>query len=180
MSEVQATNSSEGYGLEEAKSAWAGTLGGLSEEEKDRHALATAILIRGIAERGSVSPEALGAELGLAPARAREIFAGLESLGLELDAEGSAVGFALTSTPTPHAVRLGARKLFAWCALDTLFIPGLVGVAADIGSACAASGEAIRLRVSPEGACEYAPSGAVLSVLLPGAAGLQVGAASPT
>ena len=50
----------------------------------------------------------------------------------------------------------------------------------DIDSVCAASGEAIRLRVSPEGACEYAPSGAVLSVILPGVAGLQVGPASPT
>ncbi len=99
---------------------------------------------------------------------------------MEMDAEGNVVGAALTATRTPHAVRLGARELFAYCALDALFIPGLVGEPADVESTCPASGEAIRLRVSTDGACEYEPSGAVLSVLLPGASGIQVGPASPT
>ena len=167
-------------GLDDAKAAWAGTLDGRTEQEKDRLALATGAIIRGIAEHGAVSPEDLGAQLGLEPERAREIFAGLANLGMEIDAEGNVVGAALTPTQTPHAVRFGARKLFAWCALDTLFIPGLVGEPADIESTCPTSGEAIRLRVSPDGACDYEPGGAVLSVLLPGVSGLQVGPASPT
>ncbi len=170
----------ESPGLDDTKLAWAGTLEGRSEEEKDRLALATAIVVRGIAEHGATSPESLGAQLGLEPAQARAILAGLATMGMEIDAEGNVVGAALTSTQTPHAVRLGARVLFAWCALDTLFIPGLVGEPADVESTCPVSGEAISLRVSPDGACDYTPSGAVLSVLLPGASGLQVGPASPT
>ncbi len=45
MSEVQAANRSEGYGLEEAKAAWAGTLGALSEEEMDRVQAAVALIL---------------------------------------------------------------------------------------------------------------------------------------
>ncbi len=180
MSQSEAADTLQGVGLDEAKLAWAGTLEGRTDEEKDRFALATAVIVRGIAEHGAVSPESLGSQLGLEPTRIREILAGLATMGMEMDAEGSVVGAALTSTPTPHAVRLGGRALFAWCALDTLFIPGLVGEAADIESMCPVSGDAIRLRVSPDGACDYAPSGAVLSVLLPGASGLQVGPASPS
>ena len=180
MSRREAAKKRKGYGLEDAKSAWAATLDGQSADEKDRLALATAAIVRGIAEHGSVSPEVLGRQLGLEPARASEIVAGLATLGLEIDGEGNVIGAALTSTPTPHALRLGARKLFAWCALDALFIPGLVGEPAEVESTCPVSGEAILLRVSPDGVCEYAPSGAVLSVLLPGASGLQVGPASPT
>ena len=170
----------EGPGLDAAKAAWARTLQGRTDPESDRLAFATAAIIRGIAEHSALSPEYLGAQLGLDSARAREILAGLTSLGMEIDARGNVIGAALTATKTTHAVRIAGRELFAWCALDTLFIPGLVGEAADIESTCPASGEAIRLRVSPDGACDYAPSGAVLSVLLPGESGLQVGPASPT
>ncbi len=180
MSHSEATERREGYGLDDAKSAWARLDGGLSEEEKGSRALAFAAIVRGIAEHGAVSPEALGAQLGLELGRVRKLFAGLATLGMEIDRGGNVVGAALTATRTPHAVRLGARELFAYCALDTLFIPGLVGEPADVESTCPASGEAIRLRVSPDGACEYEPSGAVLSVLLPGALGIQVGPASPT
>ena len=62
MSRSEAVRKREGKGLEDAKSAWAGTLDGRSDEEKDRLALATAVIVRGIAEQGSVSPEALGAQ----------------------------------------------------------------------------------------------------------------------
>ena len=180
MSQSEAADRPEGPGLDDAKAAWAWTLEGRTGEEKDRLALATAVIVRGIAEHGAVSPESLGAQLEIEPARAREVLAGLATLGMEIDADGNVVGAALTSTKTPHAVRLGGRALFAWCALDTLFIPGLVGEPADIESTCPTSGEAIRLRVTPDGASDYAPSGAVLSVLLPGVSGLQVGPASPT
>lgn len=180
MSQSEAADTSQGMRLIEAKSAWSGTLGGRTDAEKDRFALATALIVRGIAAHGAVSPESLGTQLGLERARIHEILAGLATLGMEMDAIGNVVGAALTATPTPHAVQLGERALFAWCALDTLFIAGLVGEQAGIESTCPVSGDAIRLRVSPDGACEYSPAGAVLSVLLPGASGLQVGPASPT
>ena len=43
-----------------SKAAWARTLG----RESDRVAFATAVIIRGIAEHGAVSPEYLGAQRG--------------------------------------------------------------------------------------------------------------------
>ena len=198
MANRETVDLSRGDALDVAKSAWAATLEGRSEEEGDRLALATAVIVRAIAAGGSVTPDALARQLGLDSERAREIVAGLTRRGLEVDDSGNIVGCALTSTRTPHAVRLGgpggpgepgepgeldelgARELFAWCALDTLFIPGLLGEPADIESSCPASGEAIQLRISPDGACEYTPRGAVLSVFLPGASSLAVGPASPT
>jgi len=171
------------YGLEDAKSAWASTLASLGDEERARHALAIGAMVRGIAADGAISAEALGTQLGLEPERVSELLVGLSALGIEIDADGTIFGAALTSTKTPHVVRLGARELFAWCALDTLFIPGLVGEPADIESTCPVSGETIRLRISPDGACEYSPDGAVLSVVLPGVSGgsgFQAGPASPT
>lgn len=180
MSNTETVDTQADLGLDDAKAAWAGTLGDRSEEEKDRLALATAAIVRGIAEHGSISPEALGAQLGLETERARELFPGLANLGMEIDGDGNIIGAALTSTKTPHAIRLGDRQLYAWCALDTLLIPGLVGKPADVESNCPVTGETIRLQISPDGSSKYRPSQAVLSVLVPGASGLDVGLASPT
>jgi alkylmercury lyase len=75
---------------------------------------------------------------------------------------------------------MGGRRFYAWCALDTLFIPGLVGKPAEVSSHCPVSGAEIRLSVALQGVVEYEPSDAVLSVFLPGASGLLTGPASPT
>lgn len=167
-------------GLEEAKRAWATHFAGLSQEEIDQRVLGFSALVEGIARSGAISPEEFASKLGIEPSRAKDIFAEFASMGVQIDEQGNAVAAALTARQTAHRIQVGGRELYAWCALDTLFIPGLVGEPADIESTCPTSGEAIRLRVSPDGACDYEPGGAVLSVLLPGASGLQVGPASPT
>ena len=99
---------------------------------------------------------------------------------MQRDEAGNIVGAALTTRETPHKVRVGGRDLYAWCALDTLFIPGLLGETADVESRCSSSGEPIRLTVSPDSidACE--PPGTWLSVFLPGNLALKIGPASPT
>jgi len=52
-------------------------------------------------------------------------------MGMESGDSGNIVGAALTTRETPHKVRLSGRDLYAWCALDTLFIPGLLGEDAE-------------------------------------------------
>jgi alkylmercury lyase len=171
--------------LERAKSAWARTYGGLEQEVVDRRVRGFSAVVRGIARVGAVSPEAFATDCGVDLAEAQELFAWLQTQGAEFDEGGNIVGAALSTRPTPHAVRIPGREaLYAWCALDTLFIPGLLGEAATIESSCAASGEAIRLSVSPSGPSrivEHSPEDIVLSVVLPASSGApRTGPASPT
>jgi alkylmercury lyase len=171
-----------GRELERAKRAWAHSYDGLSQDEVDRRVVGFTALVRGIAERGAVTAADFSRATALDPEKASEAFAGLATVGLERDAAGRIIGAALTTKPTPHSVRLEGRQLYAWCALDTLFIPGLAGKPAIIGSTCPTSGASIRLRVTPAGVESADPIDALVSVVLPGvgSSGAITGPASPT
>ncbi|MBZ0305957.1 MAG: hypothetical protein K8I82_07815 [Anaerolineae bacterium] len=69
----------------------------------------------------------------------------------EFNSEGDLVGAALTLNPTRHHVYINDHHLYAWCAIDTLFLPAQIGVNAMIQSTCPETGEAIHLEVSAEG-----------------------------
>jgi alkylmercury lyase len=74
----------------------------------------------------------------------------------------------LTIAPMmPHRLRVDGRELYGWCAWDTLFLPELLGVAAEVGSACRASGAPVRLRVTPRDVQSAEPAGVLVSFLLP-------------
>lgn len=168
------------FSLEDAKRAWAQAYEGLDDAEIGRRALGFRTIVRGIAARGSVSPAEFAHELGLEESAARELFLELVTAGMEVDDAGNITAAALTTRPTPHFLRMNGRTLYAWCALDTLFIPGLVGEKMEVESRCPVSDTVIRLSVSPHGVLEHSPEGAVLSVFLPGASGASIGLASPT
>lgn len=74
----------------------------------------------------------------------------------------------ITRRPTPHAFQLNGLELFAWCALDTLFLPGLIGQTAKVTSTCPVTGEAIRLTIRPDRIESAEPEGVVLSIVVPG------------
>jgi alkylmercury lyase len=99
---------------------------------------------------------------------------------MQTDGAGSLVGAALTTAETPHLMRVAGKELFAWCALDTLFIPGLLGESAEVEPTCASSGDRIRLRVAPDAIESREPAGVWASVFLPGRASRLLGPASPT
>ncbi len=170
------------FSLDDAKRAWARSYEGLSEEDIDQRVLGFAALVQGIARAGAVSPEAFASTLGIEPSRAKELFARLETMGVQVDERGSIVGAALTARPTTHRVEVSGKTLYAWCALDTLFIPGLLGEKAEVESSCPVSGEAVRVTVTPDGVVDFSPAEAVVSVVLPGVGGAtaQTGPASPT
>jgi len=69
----------------------------------------------------------------------------------------------------PHRLRANRRELYAWCAWDTLFLPALLGVTVEVESACRASGEPVRLTVTPRVVQSAVPAGLVVSFLLPDA-----------
>ena len=93
--------------------------------------------------------------------------------GVFRDDRGDVVGFwGLTIgklVPT-HAIELEGRRLFAWCAWDTLFLPGILGAEARVESTCPVTGETISLVVRPDGVAETSHPEAVVSFLLPSTA----------
>lgn len=169
-------------GLEEAKQAWATHFAGLSQEEIDQRVLGFSALVEGIARSGAISPEEFASKLGTEPSRAKDIFAEFASMGVQIDEQGNAVAAALTARQTAHRIQVGGRELYAWCALDTLFIPGLLGEEAEVSSTCPGSGESVRITVTPDGVRASSPADTVVSVVLPnrGYASAQIGPASPT
>jgi alkylmercury lyase len=90
--------------------------------------------------------------------------------GVFLDDDGRVIGFwGLTTrrlSPT-HRFRIGERELYAWCAWDTLFLPGILGQTAHIESTCPTTGESISLVVSPERVVGTSHPNAVVSFLTP-------------
>src|SRR5947208_260834 len=88
--------------------------------------------------------------------------------GVYFDDQERVIGFwGLTIVPMPHRLRIGERRLYAWCAWDTLFLPMLLDARVGVESACRASGEPVRLTVTPTGLDSAAPAETVVSFLLP-------------
>lgn len=119
-------------------------------------------LYRLLGEGAPVRPEDLAQRFGLP---VEEVDSRLEEWPVHRDEQGRVFAFGgLTLEPTSHALRWIGRTLYAWCALDTLFLPGLLGGPARVRSTCPQTGEAISLTVDSEGVREVAPEGAVMSL----------------
>jgi alkylmercury lyase len=91
--------------------------------------------------------------------------------GVFSDAEGRIVGYWGLSIPgaysSPHTLRMNGRTLSAWCAWDTVFLPQLIGLAAEIESTSPGQTGIVRLAITPQQVERVEPVGAQMSVLLP-------------
>lgn len=119
-----------------------------------------------LAEGQPVTPERLAEALGRPVEFVRTTYATLQKCGCEFNEQGALIGDALTLTPTRHRFRVNNRDLYAWCALDTLFLPALMNQTADIISTCPQTGISIQLTVSPEAVETISPPEAALSTVI--------------
>jgi alkylmercury lyase len=85
--------------------------------------------------------------------------------GCEFNERGELMGNALTLTPTRHQLEVDGVTLYAWCAIDTLFLPAYIGKPAKVTSTCPTTNTVISLTVTPEGIETYEPPQAVLSIM---------------
>jgi alkylmercury lyase len=84
------------------------------------------------------------------------------------DEQGRVVAFAgLSLTPTRHGFDVAGRRLYTWCAWDTLFLPALIGREARVTSTCAVTGTEVRLSVGPAGVRDAEPAGLLVSFPAP-------------
>lgn len=134
----------------------------------ERVALRHAIL-QSLAQGRPISQGQAAAVSGLPPATVAALFAEMaQTGGADFDAGGHIVGLALTLNPTPHGFNIDGRQLYAWCAIDTLFLPGQIGRSAQVASVCPISGAPIRLTITPRGVTAVEPKSVVVSVDVPG------------
>src|SRR5438128_10203248 len=70
---------------------------------------------------------------------------------LEFDDAGDIVGAGLSLRPTMHLFEIGGRRLYTWCALDTLIFPAMLGRTARVTSPCAATGASVALSSAQKG-----------------------------
>lgn len=76
----------------------------------------------------------------------------------------------------PHRFDVDGRTLYTWCAWDSLFLPSILGIEAEVDSPAPSSTTRIRLRVAPDGVKRVEPQSAVMSFLLPRAETFQADA----
>ncbi|MBE2184454.1 MAG: alkylmercury lyase MerB [Anaerolineae bacterium] len=119
-----------------------------------------------LAEGLPVTPERVAEKLGQPVEFIRISFAELQNCGCEFSEQGALIGDALTLTPTQHHFRVNGTDLYAWCALDTLFLPALIDRTAEITSTCPQTGTSIRLTVSPHGVEAVSPPETALSIVV--------------
>jgi alkylmercury lyase len=118
-----------------------------------------------LAEGQPVTAERLAEVSGQPVEFIRTTFAALQSCGCEFNEQGALIGDALTLTPTRHRFQVNNRDLYAWCALDTLFLPALINQTAEITSTCPQTGTTIHLTVSPDGIEAVSPPETALSIV---------------
>lgn len=93
----------------------------------------------------------------------------LDCCAVFYDRTGAVVGFGgLTVVEMPpHTLIVNGRRLYTWCAWDSLFIPGILGKTAHLESLCPVTRSPVSMTVTPAGVRDLAPPTAVVSFLTP-------------
>src|SRR5712692_9093306 len=123
-------------------------------------------LYRLLAEGEPVSPERLAKTLDLSGSRVRETLS--KWTGVYYNDSRAVIGFwGLALPEMPHHFQVARRKLYTWCAWDSLFIPGVLGQTARVESVCPVTNGQIRLEVGPDGVRRVDPPTVMVSFLTP-------------
>ena len=86
----------------------------------------------------------------------------------ERNDDGHIAGLAgLSVNDWTHKFKVNGRNLTTWCALDTLFLPQMLKQTAEVRSPDPETKEMIQLIIGPDRVEQYAPSSAVVSIVIP-------------
>lgn len=139
---------------EKTRQALEGLPEGAYEAELRLQVVALQLLSKG----EPVSPDRLAEAWSMPLEQVNAIFEQASALGtLQLDDSGNMVGTALSLVPSNHKFQIDGKNLYAWCAYDAIYAPGVIGKNAIIDSVDPISNESLRIKVSPEGVTESEP-----------------------
>ena len=125
-------------------------------------------LARGI----PASPVEIAEDAGIDIEKAQRILA--DWIGVYRDAAKRVIDFwGLTIGKTRYRFEVDGARLYTWCAWDTLFLPELLGKSARVESICVASGEPVRLSISPKRVESVDPGSVCISFLTPDSSRFQ-------
>lgn len=132
---------------------------------KQRIAITT---YRLLSEGKPVATEAIAGEVGVPTA---EVEAALDVWpGVYRDDAGRVAGFwglAIAPLDPEYSLQTEGKTSYGWCALDTLFIPPLLGESVSVRATDPVNGEPVSLVVDGDGVREVRPSGALVSMVIP-------------
>lgn len=116
----------------------------------------------------AVEMRALARALEQEEAGVRDLLKLVPEAAYDLGDDGRITAFiGLSSVPTRHRLITNRAILYTWCAFDALFLPDLLGIAAEIESLCPAGGGTIRIRLDAGRLERATPSEPVLSLVTP-------------
>jgi alkylmercury lyase len=122
--------------------------------------------MQALAKGKPISPDQLAQIWEIPLEQVRSILAGAIATGrAEIDSQGDLVGGVLSLNPTAHRISMDGKQLYAWCAYDAIYAPGVVGKTAQIASMDPLTGNLIEMTITPDGVAEVRPEGAVVSVV---------------
>ena len=105
----------------------------------------------------------ISTDLGVDPNKANHFL----SQVAERDENGNVAGImGMSLNKTSHRLNLNGTRLYAWCAMDTLFLPAMLDQTMTIESKSPVSRQIVRLTISPQKVEEFEPAGAVLSFVV--------------
>jgi alkylmercury lyase len=87
--------------------------------------------------------------------------------GTDWDDQDRIVGFGLTLRETPHRFTFDHQTVYTFCATDALEVSVMLGRSGVIESTCPATGQTIRVELTPEQILSVDPPHAVVSKVRP-------------
>ena len=150
--------------VEDLATAISGAMPKLSATEQ-QIAIAT---YRLLADGKPVATQAIAGQVGVPTA---QVEAALDSWpGVYRDDAGRVAGFwglAIAPLDPEYRLQSAGKTSYAWCALDTLFIPPLLGETVTVRASDPVNGQPVSLVVDGNGAHDVTPPGAVVSMVIP-------------
>jgi alkylmercury lyase len=127
------------------------------------------VLLRALARGEAVSVDQLARALGTSVDTAEALTKDSAlSPFVHIDEAGRIQGFwGLSVAHTHHQLTVDHQRLWTWCAFDSLFIPELLGNAAEIESRDPETGELVCLTVTPNNVETVKPTDVLVSMVPP-------------
>lgn len=152
--------------LESLQQAYRRAYDAMPQEALELDLRLTVKTMQALAEGRPIPLDQLAEVWGMPVEQVRTVLAQAVSAGrAEIDEHENLVGAVLTLNPTEHQLSIDGQQLYAWCAFDALFAPGVTGKVTRISSSDPVSGAPISAIVTPEGVEQVQPQGAVITVV---------------